>query len=123
VTAGIRLPRPSLRARLCRWGGALGIGLATALSAHADAVERLQRFVADVKGGRADFEQVVTSPDGVARKPSSGRFVFLRPDRFRFDYTKPFEQQIVSDGRKVWLHDPDLQQVTVRRISGHEFKL
>jgi outer membrane lipoprotein carrier protein len=59
----------------------------------------------------------VTSPDGVKKKTSSGQFEFARPDRFRFAYTKPFEQLIVSDGKKVWLHDPDLNQVSVRPMS------
>ncbi|MEP7283572.1 MAG: outer membrane lipoprotein chaperone LolA [Rubrivivax sp.] len=89
---------------------------AVAGAAQADAVDQLRRFVAEVKAGSADFEQIVTTPDGAARKPTRGFFAFLRPDRFRFDYTQPYEQQIVSDGRKVWLHDPDLQQVTVRRL-------
>ena len=42
------------------------------------------------------------------------RFEFLRPDRFRFVYAKPFEQTIVADGQRLWLHDVDLNQVTVR---------
>jgi outer membrane lipoprotein carrier protein len=52
----------------------------------------------------------------VKKKTSSGIFEFARPNRFRFDYQKPYPQLIVGDGRKVWLHDPDLQQVTVRAI-------
>jgi outer membrane lipoprotein carrier protein len=39
----------------------------------------------------------------------------LRPGRFRFDYTKPFAQTIVADGQTLWLHDPDLNQVTARK--------
>jgi outer membrane lipoprotein carrier protein len=30
---------------------------------------------------------------------------------------KPFEQQIVADGQKVWLYDVDLNQVTVRPMT------
>jgi outer membrane lipoprotein carrier protein len=58
----------------------------------------------------------VTPADGSRAKVSSGRFEFARPDRFRFDYLKPYPQAIVSDGRKVWMHDPDLNQVTVRAV-------
>jgi len=84
--------------------------------AHADAVDTLKAFVADVKTGRADFTQTVTSPDGKRTKSSSGTFEFQRPDRFRFAYTKPFEQLIVGDGQKVWLYDPDLNQVSARKM-------
>ena len=102
-----------------RWAGLLAglIGVAAASSAHADAVDTLREFTRDVKTGRAAFTQTVSSPDGVKKKTSSGTFEFARPDRFRFAYSKPFEQQIVADGRKVWLYDVDLNQVTVRAMS------
>ncbi len=83
-------------------------------AAAADAVQALRDFTAQVRSARADFSQTVTSPDGARRKTSSGRFEFVRPDRFRFVYAKPFAQQIIADGRKVWLYDADLNQVTVR---------
>lgn len=84
--------------------------------AHADAVDALRGFVHDVKSGRAAFTQTVTSPDGAKTKTSGGTFEFVRPNRFRFSYTTPFEQTIVADGQKVWIHDPDLNQVSARRI-------
>ena len=96
--------------------GLAALALVLAGTAHADAVDTLRDFVRDVKSGRADFTQTVTSPDGARKKVSSGRFEFVRPDRFRFSYTKPFEQTIVADGQKVWIHDPDLNQVSSRKL-------
>jgi outer membrane lipoprotein carrier protein len=90
------------------------LALAAAAAARADALDSLQAFVAEVKTGRAAFTQTVTSPDGAKQRRSSGSFEFSRPDRFRFVYAKPYEQTIVGDGQKVWLYDPDLNQVTVR---------
>lgn len=91
--------------------------LAVATLARADAVDTLREFARDVKTGRASFTQTVTSPDGAKKKTSSGSFEFARPNRFRFAYSKPFEQQIVADGQKVWLYDADLNQVTVRAMN------
>jgi outer membrane lipoprotein carrier protein len=88
-----------------------------ASAARADGVELLREFSQQVKSGRAAFTQTVTSPDGAKKKSSSGQFEFLRPNRFRFVYAKPFEQQIVADGQKVWLYDVDLNQVTVRPLT------
>ena len=85
--------------------------------ARADAVDALRSFVAEVRSGRSAFTQTVTSADGVKKKTSSGSFAFARPNRFRFAYTQPFEQLIVSDGQKVWIHDADLNQVTVRKLT------
>jgi outer membrane lipoprotein carrier protein len=88
-----------------------------AATARADAVDTLREFVRDVKTGRADFSQTVTSTDGARKKTSSGQFEFLRPNRFRFEYTKPFQQLIVADGNKVWIYDADLNQASSRRIA------
>ena len=86
-------------------------------AAQADAVDTLRDFVRDVKSGRAAFTQTVTSTDGARKKTSSGDFEFLRPNRFRFAYTKPFEQLIVADGVKVWIYDADLNQASSRRLA------
>lgn len=89
--------------------------------AQTSGLESLESFVKNAKSGRADFTQVVTSPakEGATpkTKTSSGTFEFLRPNRFKFVYKKPFEQSIVSDGQTLWLHDLDLNQVTSRKLS------
>ena len=85
--------------------------------AQADAADTLREFARDVKSGKAAFTQTVSSPDGKKTKTSSGSFEFVRPNRFRFAYTKPFEQTIVGDGQKVWIHDPDLNQVSSRPMN------
>jgi outer membrane lipoprotein carrier protein len=89
----------------------------SALAARADALDTLREFVRDVKSGRAAFTQTVSLADGAKKRTSSGSFEFARPNRFRFSYAKPFEQLIVSDGQKVWIHDLDLNQVSVRKLS------
>jgi outer membrane lipoprotein carrier protein len=90
-----------------------------AVGAWADGLQDLEKFLREVGSGKAGFTQVVTSPkrstETVARsKTSTGTFEFLRPNRFRFEYTKPFEQTIVADGQTLWLFDVDLNQVTAR---------
>lgn len=90
------------------------------LPARADGLAELDQFLREVSSAQSSFTQVVTSPkrakETVARtKTSSGRFEFLRPGRFRFEYTKPFEQTIVADGETLWLYDVDLNQVTARQ--------
>jgi outer membrane lipoprotein carrier protein len=95
------------------------LAAAFALSAQASGLDSLENFVKSARSGRADFTQVVTGParDGQAArsKTSSGTFEFSRPNRFRFNYRKPFEQTIVADGQTLWLYDADLRQVTTRK--------
>ena len=91
------------------------LGLAAA--AQADAVDTLRDFVQNVKTGSAAFTQTVASADSAKKKSSAGHFEFMRPNRFRFAYNKPFEQVIVADGEKVWIYDKDLNQASSRRIA------
>lgn len=96
--------------------GLLGGGV---LSAWADGLADLEHFLKNTRQGRATFTQVVSSPAKAGEpaprsKTSSGVFEFQRPDRFRFDYQRPFEQTIVADGKNLWLYDKDLNQVTQR---------
>jgi outer membrane lipoprotein carrier protein len=91
----------------------------SSFAAQADGMQDLEKFLREVNSAQASFTQVVTSPkrsnETTARsKTSTGRFEFLRPNLFRFQYTKPFEQTIVADGQTLWLHDVDLNQVTSR---------
>ena len=94
---------------------------ACAQEQRSTALKDLENFVKNTKSGRAAFTQVVTSPAKEGQTPkvktSSGTFEFLRPNRFKFLYKKPFEQAIVSDGQTLWLHDADLNQVTARKLS------
>ena len=111
------------RRRWMRHTAAAALGLAVAAGVGplawaqpGDPVEALHEFVREARTGRGSFTQTVIPPDGGRRRVSSGTFEFLRPDHFRFAYARPFEQMIVSDGTRLWLHDAELNQVTVRRV-------
>lgn len=86
--------------------------------AQSEGLALLGQFLQTIRSGRAQFTQVVTSVPKAGQPPrqrtSSGTLEFQRPGRFRFSYQKPFEQTLVADGQTLWLHDPDLQQVTAR---------
>ena len=86
-------------------------------SAQASALERFRSFVRNTQSARADFEQKVYDRSGKAVQESRGSFVFQRPGLFRWVYAKPVDQVIVGDGERVWIHDRDLNQVTVRKLS------
>jgi outer membrane lipoprotein carrier protein len=93
------------------------LALAFASAAYADSIERFKSFLRTTQSARADFEQKVYGRDGRLTQESKGNFVFLRPGRFRWTYAKPVDQVLVGDGERVWIHDRDLNQVTVRKIS------
>lgn len=85
--------------------------------AHASGVERLKAFARSTTSLEAQFTQTVIDRNGRVTQEASGKMAFSRPNRFRWDYQKPYEQVIVGDGSRLWLYDPDLDQVTVRPLA------
>ena len=97
------------------------VSVAAACVAYAPAYaetaqQQLETFVATVKSARGEFVQQQVKAGGAAGKQQSGTFVFARPGRFVWRYQKPFEQQLIADGKKLWVWDRDLNQVTVRKL-------
>lgn len=95
--------------------------IAYAALADAGGVESLNAFFQSTNSMRAQFHQVVSDNQGRKVQEVDGTVQIQRqvngPGKFRWDYNKPYVQQIVGDGEKVWLFDPELNQVTVRTIS------
>ncbi|MHB8446414.1 MAG: outer membrane lipoprotein chaperone LolA [Rudaea sp.] len=75
---------------------------------------RLDAFAKGISSISADFSQQVFDPNGGAGKATTGKLALRSPRQFRWDVAKPYQQLIVADGEKVWVYDPDLEQVTVR---------
>ncbi len=78
----------------------------------------LHRFFRNVHTYTARFNQVVLDEALNTIQESSGTLWIERPNKFRWSYDTPFRQLIVGDGRNIWVYDEELQQVTVRAMSG-----
>lgn len=89
---------------------ALAPGLATA-----GAIDQLHDFLRNTKTLRAEFAQAVIAKSGRKPQQSSGIVAISRPGKLRWEIQKPYPQLVVGDGEKIWIHDPELQQVTVRK--------
>lgn len=87
-----------------------------ASATQGSAVEQLKAFVAGTQAASGRFEQLAGN-DG-SGEVSRGHFVFARPGRFRWEVVEPYPQVLVADGTDVYFHDPDLNQVTVRSMTG-----
>lgn len=84
--------------------------------ALADAKTSLDAFMSGTKSLKARFSQTVFDKNGRKTQEASGNLYFSRPGKFRWVYQKPYSQLIVGDGKKLWIHDEDLDQVTVRKL-------
>ncbi len=85
-------------------------------AAAAGGIDQLRAFIDSTQSGRASFEQRVTAKSGRKAQNASGTMAFSRPGKFRWTYDKPYYQLLVGDGEKLWVHDRDLNQVTVKTL-------
>ena len=94
------------------------VGLLIALlmlsDSNADALTSLEKFYANVNTLKAQFRQTVFDTDQQIIDQSSGVLYIARPGKFRWEYGSPLPQTIISDATKIWIHDIELEQVTVR---------
>ena len=97
----------------------LGMGGAMAATNEPKSgVDSLRQFFREVNSFSARFKQVVLDESLKPVQESSGTLWIERPNKFRWDYDKPYKQQIVADGKRLWVYDVGLQQATVRDLSG-----
>ena len=94
----------------------LGPGTVAAADPHAT----LAAFTQGLEGLSGRFEQRVVDAQGKLREDSRGNIALAVPRQFRWEYEAPFPQLIVADGDKVWIFDPDLEQVQVRPQGAEE---
>lgn len=87
-------------------------------NAMAGGVESLHGFYANTQSMQASFHQVVSDMQGRKIQEVDGNMQLQRPGKFRWDYNKPYVQQIIGDGRFVWLFDPEMNQVTQKSVQG-----
>ncbi len=94
----------------------VALSLLFAFDLHASGLDDFLAFNAATKTATSRFEQQVFDRAGKVVDRASGTFAFARPGKFRWTYEKPHKQVLVGDGAKLYIHDPDLNQVTVKRI-------
>jgi outer membrane lipoprotein carrier protein len=86
------------------------------LAFGAASVDTLKNLLNQTTTAKARFAQTVLDKNNKTLQQSSGTMAFSRPGRFRWEYTKPYEQTLVGDGTRLWIYDKDLNQVTVRKL-------
>ena len=98
----------------------IGIGLALALlvAAAPAGAATLEEVVAGVQGTygkiqdlRAEFTQTSHNKSLGQDITAEGTVLLKKGGKMRWDYKSPAKQQIVSDGKTLWVYTPDLNQV------------
>ena len=92
----------------------LVLGAPVATKDTSPGVESFNRFFNEINTLEAQFTQIVLDENMTALDDGHGTVWIKRPGRFRWNYAPPDAQEIVGDGKRVWLYDIELEQITVR---------
>jgi outer membrane lipoprotein carrier protein len=90
--------------------------LALPFSAQAGAMDALERFLTTTRSFQAEFSQSTRGPSSQTPQYSKGKVALVKPDKFRWEVSEPYAQLAVGDGKQVWLFDPELEQVTRKKM-------
>jgi len=77
----------------------------------------LEQFLDSTSSLSARFQQKLVDKYGYLLQQSAGSLSMQRPGKFRWDYILPYPQNIISNGKKIWMYDSELEQANVRPYS------
>lgn len=98
------------------FASALLFTLAPAQADQSASVQRLTGLLQQAETLTGRFSQLSLDGTGTQLQETSGEMALKRPGQFRWHTDEPMEQLLVSNGKKVWLYDPDLEQVTIQTL-------
>lgn len=103
--------------RKCRWAvtGLVVLGSSVVTEA-AEPVVELSALLNKMQTASGQFEQSLRDGDGKLLQASQGKFLVKKPGKFLWDTQSPFPQLLVSNGKNLWLYDPDLEQASLSKI-------
>lgn len=78
----------------------------TAAPSGRDVAAAVQAFYDQTRGVRAKFKQTYFHKLYDRYDRSSGQVIFVKPGKMRWDYDRPNNKRIVSDGQKLYVFEP-----------------
>lgn len=89
----------------------------TGVQAAGDAGTVLLSLLNNMRSMQADFSQTIRDSKGKILNQATGLIALQRPGKFRWEVKQPNSQLVVTNGKRVWVYDPDLAQVTIRILT------
>lgn len=101
---------------LLRWG--LLVFVCLTINANAEtAAQRLHLLLKPMNSLSADFTQQIMGQDNNQLQRLTGNLSLKKPNQLRWNVVSSMPQLVISDGKLVWLYDPDLEQVVIQSFS------
>lgn len=95
--------------------------LLTCPALHATEVDakKLAGMLNQFKVMQGNFSQETLDAKGKIRQQQSGHFAVKNTGEFLWNIHTPYQQVITSDGKEVHIYDPDLEQITYKKLDAH----
>ena len=81
-----------------------------------DAAKKLQGYLQTMQTLEGNFQQLTLDARGQRLQEAQGTMRLAKPGRFYWSTEQPYPQVLVSNGTKLWVYDPDLEQVTIQTL-------
>ena len=95
----------------------VGVSLCNLAWADSTGTAQLSAVFTNVKTLQGAFKQTLYDQQHHVLDVSQGDFIIQRPNQFRWQVATPMAQLTVTDGKTVWVYQPDLEQVTKSHLT------
>lgn len=85
-------------------------------SSFAQESQELLELLSSIHTLKSNFSQIVLDNNGHQLQKARGKLYLRRPGQFRWEVSQPIPQLIIARETKIWIYDPDLQQVVIRPL-------
>ena len=76
-------------------------------------VAKLDKLLQDINTITAEVNQLIVESDGGVLEESQIIMHIKRPDGFYWETVTPFPELLVTNGKRLWNYQPDLEQVVI----------
>lgn len=78
-----------------------------------DVVSKVENNYKNVVAFRGSFNQTATLKTLNKVQQAQGDIFYKKPNKVKWQYTSPTEQEIISDGKTIWMYFPENRQVYI----------
>lgn len=95
------------------WGQTQAGSTKATVAALEDVIANIEGAYSKLADLKAEFSQSAFNKSLNQTIPATGVVYLKKGGKMRWEYTAPSPQQIVSDGKSLWVYTPELNQVNV----------
>jgi len=85
-----------------------------------DVVARIESNYKNIAAFKGSFKQKATLKTLNRVQESLGKLFYKKPNKFKWQYTNPTEQEITSDGKTLWIYLPENKQVYIYELADNQ---